>query len=94
MGKWGVWVFLGNREGWSLVRSLRSLLVFGAQQVAFGVGRKQVAFGLWGAPSSLLVFGALPAVAFGLWGVASCFWCWAQTSSFFCAASCFLEEVF
>ncbi|HHB77669.1 MAG TPA: hypothetical protein ENK85_00380, partial [Saprospiraceae bacterium] len=28
-------------------------------------------FGLWGAPSSLLVFGALPAVAFGLWGAPS-----------------------
>ncbi|HHB79322.1 MAG TPA: hypothetical protein ENK85_08830 [Saprospiraceae bacterium] len=36
------------------------------------MGRSCVAFGLWGAPAALLVFGAQQ-VAFG-WGAASCLW--------------------
>ncbi len=48
------------------------------------------AFGLWGAPSSLLVFGAQQA-AFGLWGAASCFW-WGRSKLLFCAASCFFAQ--
>ncbi|HHB78780.1 MAG TPA: hypothetical protein ENK85_06070, partial [Saprospiraceae bacterium] len=49
------------------------LLVFGAQQSAFGLWGAASCFWSLGRSKLLLVFGAQQA-AFGLWCAASCFW--------------------
>ncbi|HHB78946.1 MAG TPA: hypothetical protein ENK85_06910, partial [Saprospiraceae bacterium] len=56
-----------------MVRSLWSLLVFGAQQAAFGLWCAASCFWCWVRSKLLLVFGVQQA-AFGLWCAASCFW--------------------